>query len=100
MNYLLLILGMAAVTYLPRLLPMAFLPRKKLPKRLRHFLSCIPFAALGALIIPDGLDAIPGEPLLSGLGLAAALITAFFFRSLLIPMIASVVTVLGLSYVF
>ena len=99
MNYLTLILGMAAVTYVPRLLPMVLLPGKKLPKRLRRFLSCIPFAVLGALIIPGGLDAIPGELLLSGLGLIAALLTAFFFRSLLVPMIAAVVTVLGLSYV-
>jgi branched-subunit amino acid transport protein len=98
-NYLILILGMAAVTYVPRLLPMAFLPGKKLPRRLRRFLSCIPFAALGALIIPGGLDAIPGELLLSGLGLVAALISAFFFRNLLVPMAAAVVTVLGLSYV-
>lgn len=74
-------------------------PLRLPPRRLKRFLSCIPFAALGALIIPGGLDAIPGELLLSGLGLVDALLSAFFFRNLLVPMLAAVATVLGLSYV-
>jgi len=94
-----LILGMAAVTYVPRLLPMVFVRGERLPRRLRLFLACIPCAALGVLIVPGGLYAVEGRMLLCGLSLAAAFITAWFSRNLLIPMAAAVLSLLGLSYV-
>ena len=51
-NIFLLILGMAAVTYIPRLLPFLVLSNQQIPERLNAFLKCIPAAAIGALIIP------------------------------------------------
>lgn len=50
--YLLLILGMGAVTYLPRLLPLLFLSQRKLPRWLVDWLELIPVAILGALLAP------------------------------------------------
>ena len=48
-----LILGMTAVTFLPRLLPMALLSRFKLSPRLRLALSLVPVAILSALVAPS-----------------------------------------------
>ncbi|CCQ94436.1 Branched-chain amino acid transport [[Clostridium] ultunense Esp] len=51
-DLILMVLGMALVTYLPRLLPFLFLQRLFIPPRLRRFFSFIPYAMLGALIVP------------------------------------------------
>ncbi len=56
MNWLGLVLGMAVVTYLPRMLPMVLLRNVQMPARLRLFMRLIPFAALGALIFPGILS--------------------------------------------
>jgi branched-subunit amino acid transport protein len=50
---LLTILLMAAVTYLPRLLPLLFLSGKKLPAAIEIWLSYIPVAVLAALLGPS-----------------------------------------------
>lgn len=64
MELVMLILAMAAVTYLPRMTPLVFLQSTSIPPVLRRFLRFIPYAALGALIFPGiitsaGPDRIP-----------------------------------------
>jgi branched-subunit amino acid transport protein len=49
------ILGMALVTYLPRLIPALFLASRPMPEALRRFLSVVPPAALGALLVQSVL---------------------------------------------
>lgn len=44
------ILGMAAVTYLPRMLPAVLFASRALPEWLRRWLSVVPPAVLGALL--------------------------------------------------
>lgn len=51
--YLLLLLGMGAVTYLPRLLPLLFLSQRQLPRWLVEWLELIPVAILAALLAPS-----------------------------------------------
>lgn len=51
-NLLLIIIGMAVVTYLPRAIPLVFLQNLKLNPKLERFLSFIPYTILGALIFP------------------------------------------------
>lgn len=51
-RYLLLVLAMGAVTYLPRMLPLVFLSRRRLPSWLSEWLELIPAAVLSALIAP------------------------------------------------
>lgn len=50
-NYLLLILGMAIVTYLPRLIPLVFLSSKEVSLKMKRFLLYIPYTSLSILII-------------------------------------------------
>ncbi len=48
----LLVLLTSVVTYIPRLLPVLFLSRRKLPKSVVFFLSYVPVAVLAALLAP------------------------------------------------
>ncbi|HEX7056276.1 MAG TPA: AzlD domain-containing protein [Bacilli bacterium] len=52
---LLIVLGMALVTYIPRMLPLVVLQHLKLPAFLRRQMELIPYAVLGALIFPGVL---------------------------------------------
>jgi len=51
-DFLLLMLAMGAVTYLPRLLPLVMLSRRTLPAWFAEWLELIPAAILSALIAP------------------------------------------------
>jgi branched-subunit amino acid transport protein len=51
-DFLLLMLAMGGVTYLPRLLPLVMLSRRTLPGWLAEWLELIPAAILSALIAP------------------------------------------------
>lgn len=59
-DYLLLVLCMGVVTYLPRWVPLIFLSRRHLPEWMGQWLDFIPAAVLSALILPALVTA--GEP--------------------------------------
>jgi branched-subunit amino acid transport protein len=59
-DYLVLVLGMGIVTYLPRCVPLIFLSRYRLPEWVRQWLEFIPVAVLSALILPALVTT--GEP--------------------------------------
>ncbi|MCF6097719.1 AzlD domain-containing protein [Thermovorax subterraneus] len=52
-NYLLLLLGMALVTYLPRFMPALILSKRNIPEVLVKFLNYIPVSVLSALLFPS-----------------------------------------------
>ena len=91
-NIILLILGMAAVTYVPRLMPFFLIGSNKLPERVDAFLKCIPVTAIGALIIPGVFNAVPDEPLAVVCGMGFAFIIGMWRGGIIIPVIGSVVT--------
>lgn len=91
MNVRLIILGMMIATYLPRLIPLAILRGRNVPPKLKRFLVSIPYAALGALIIPGALHATPQLPIAGWIGLATAFLCAWFKGGLIMPVLASVV---------
>ena len=59
-DYVLLLLGMGFVTYIPRLIPILFLSQRELPQWLVEWLDYIPAAILSALIFPAIVTS--GEP--------------------------------------
>lgn len=87
-----LILGMMVVTYLPRLIPFLIMNNKKIPAKFELFLGYIPYAALGALITPGFIQAIPGHELVSFLALLSAAIICYFRGGLILPVTASIIT--------
>jgi branched-subunit amino acid transport protein len=54
----LVVLGMAIVTYIPRMVPLVILRDVQLPKRLKRFLHFVPFTVLSSLIFPDVLTSV------------------------------------------
>ena len=90
-NLVPLILGMAAVTYLPRLAPFFLIGSNKLPARLDAFLKCIPVAAIGALIIPGVFSAVPESPAAVICGMGFALLYGLWRGGIIIPVIGSVI---------
>ena len=93
-NLIPLILGMAAVTYGPRLLPFLFFSRTHIPRRVDAFLKCIPGAAIGALIIPGVVSATPDMPAAALLGLGFTAAYGFFKGGIIVPVLGSV----GVAY--
>jgi branched-subunit amino acid transport protein len=84
-KYLLCILGMGLVTYLPRWLPLALLPQRDIPQTLKEWLGFIPATILSALVAPAiFLDSTGGFHVLQARFLAAipTLIFALKTRSL------------------
>lgn len=76
-NYILLILGMMLVTYLPRLIPMLALTNFDVPSQVKRFLQYIPYTALGTLIV-YGIISETGDMLIATIaGIAAAAICSW-----------------------
>ncbi|MBE6933160.1 MAG: AzlD domain-containing protein [Ruminococcaceae bacterium] len=74
---LLLILGMAIVTYIPRAIPAIFVDKLKFSPKVEKFLKLIPYTAMAALIFP-GVFAVDAEkPLIGIVGGAVAGILAW-----------------------
>ncbi len=93
-NLIPLILGMAAVTYGPRLLPFLFFTRTHIPRPVDAFLKCVPAAAIGALIIPGVVTATPDMPAAALLGLGFAALYGLFKGGIIVPVLGSV----GVTY--
>ncbi|MFZ5428501.1 MAG: AzlD domain-containing protein [Thermodesulfobacteriota bacterium] len=93
------ILGMLAVTYLPRVVPALFFASRPMPEALRRFLSVVPPAVLGALLAQSVLLE-GGRPRLDAdnVFLWAALLTGFLawrFKGFFGPVLAGMALVAG-----
>lgn len=99
MNILLLILGMALVTYIPRLLPALFLDRFKFPQWFQRWLRNIPYAALGALIFPGVILVDKDQPLLGLAGGAVAFLLAVLNLHITLVMAGSIAVVILLQVI-
>ena len=92
-SYLPLILGMMAVTYLPRLLPLVILSERPLHPLLRRFFLYIPYTALGALIVRGATGAEPGMTVATVAGIGVAAICSWVRGGLVTSVLASIVAV-------
>lgn len=83
---------MAAVTYIPRVLPLAIFKRKIKNVYIQSFLAYVPYAVLAAMTFPEVLYSTAN--MVSALfGLVVALFLAYKQKGLLIVAISSVATV-------
>lgn len=94
LEMLLLFLGMAAVTFLPRFLPMALVSRITIPDRAKAFLEYVPVAVLSALVVP-AVFAVDGGGVGIETRLLFAAIVVFIFAWKVKNLFGSVV--LGMS---
>ena len=70
----LLILGMAAVTFLPRVLPAFLVEKLKFNRYLDRFLRLIPYTAMAALIFPGVLSVDPTRWYVGAIGALVAIV--------------------------
>ena len=94
-----MILGMAVVTYIPRMLPFLVFKGKELPPFLQNVLKNVPFAVLGALIFPSILLIQEGNILFGIVGTVSAFVIAFLGANVIVVVIGSI-SVLSLYSVF
>ena len=76
MKIYLLILGMALVTYLPRLLPTFFAEKLSFGKRFNRFINLIPYTAMSALVFPSVLSMDASAWYIGAIGGAVAIMLA------------------------
>ncbi|HHY74476.1 MAG TPA: AzlD domain-containing protein [Bacillus bacterium] len=88
-SVVLMIIGMAIVTYFPRMLPLVALNGKKMPPFLQAVLSNVPFAALGALIVP-GIFLINENIWYGVIGATVAFLVAFLGANVIIVVMSSI----------
>ena len=78
MNIALLILGMALVTYIPRVIPAFVVDKLKFGPRFTKFINLIPYTAMTALIIPGVFSVDAGKWYIGAIGALVAVILACF----------------------
>ncbi|HYG58247.1 MAG TPA: AzlD domain-containing protein [Symbiobacteriaceae bacterium] len=102
-SILALFVGMALVTYIPRVLPLAVLSRFELPALVRRWLSFVPVSVLSALLAKELLVRDSGLALsLSNLYLIAAVPTfavAIWSRSLMGTVVTGIASIAVLRLV-
>jgi branched-subunit amino acid transport protein len=100
MKTLILIFGMAVVTYIPRLLPALFLDRFNFPQWFQKWLQNIPYAALGALIFPGVLLVEKDQPLIGLVGGVTAFLLALLNLHIILIMAGTIGAVILLQFFF
>lgn len=91
-NYIPLILGMTAVTYLPRLLPLITLSKRNLHPLLRQFLLYVPYTALGVLIVRGVSQSKPDMMFAAIAGMGASVICSWLNGGMILSVFASIIT--------
>lgn len=74
-NYFPLIIGMALVTYLPRIIPLVALKDRKINRNIKEFLYYIPYTSLSILIVRGVMTADSNLKVatIAGIGIAGIL---------------------------
>ncbi|MRX73542.1 AzlD domain-containing protein [Bacillus lacus] len=98
-SILLMIVGMAVVTYLPRMIPLVALSSIQLPEFLQNILKNVPYATLGALIVP-GIFLINADPMFGIVGAAAAFTAAYLGANVIFVVLSSIAALMIYSQFF
>lgn len=100
-RFILVLIGMSLVTYIPRMLPVLGLSKVNLPNWALRFLDYIPVAVLSALLFPSimvsggELDITLSNPFL--VASIPTMIAAYLSHNLFIPVIVGIVFYVGLT---
>lgn len=85
-----MILGMAAVTYIPRMLPAVLINKIKYGKKIEKFLKLIPYTAMSALIFPGVFTVDQNNLAVGVLGGATAAVLAFLKCHVMVCVVAAI----------
>lgn len=87
---LLLILGMAFVTYIPRAIPAVLIDKIKFDRKAEKFLKLIPYTAMTALIFPGVIAVDSSNPAIGIAGGAVAGVLAWKKCPLIVCVLAAI----------
>jgi branched-subunit amino acid transport protein len=90
LEILMLLLGMMAVTYIPRMLPFLLLNIDRVPRAVRKTFALIQVTALGALIIPGLFEAVSSFVVPGVAGIIVAGLVAWRSKEIVLPVAAAV----------
>lgn len=96
---LLIIVGMAIVTYIPRMVPLVFFKTDNINPMIQNILKNVPFAILGALIFP-GIVTIHEDIKFGFIGAIVAFLTAYLGANLIVVVMTSVSALSIYAYFF
>ena len=91
-NVIILILGMAIVTFIPRVIPAVLVDKMNFGPKTEKFLKLIPYTAMAAIIFPGILTADAANPAYGLAGGAVALAFGLRKRSVMVCVLAAVAT--------
>ena len=83
------IIGMAVVTYVPRMMPFVLFDAEKLHPRVRGVLENVPYAALGALIFP-GVLFVNDDIIFGIIGASVAFLVAYWGANLILVVLSAI----------
>lgn len=86
----LLIIGMAVVTYLPRVLPAFLVDKLRLGARFQRFLTLLPYTAMSALVFPGVLSVDDAHPLFGIIGALVSVLLALKKCPLIVSVLGAV----------
>lgn len=89
-GYLPAIIGMALVTYLPRVIPLMALKDRKIEGKMKRFLQYIPYTSLSVLIIRGILTSSQEMIIPTILGISSAALAAYLKGNLLLSVFAGI----------
>ena len=90
MEVLFIILGMTAVTYIPRALPAVILDKLKFSAKVEKFLKLIPYTAMTALIFPGIFTVDTAHPAIGIVGGLVAILLAWRKVQVIICVLAAI----------
>ncbi len=97
---ILLIIGMCAVTYIPRAIPAIFINKLRVHPKIEAFLKLIPYTAMTALIFPGLFSADAAHPEMGILGGVTAGILAWRRAPLMVCVLAAIAVDIVLYLIF
>lgn len=89
-DIILLILGMAIVTYIPRAIPAVLIDKMHFGPKVEKFLRLIPYTAMAALIVPGVFSADAARPEIGIVGGIAAGVLAWRKRPVMVCVLAAI----------
>ena len=82
----------AAVTIIPKVLPLFFLRGKTFNKKLMTFFKIIPYTSMTVLILREVLTANPSDKLMYSVTIAVTSVVSYISRNMILTVFASILT--------
>jgi len=99
-DVILLILGMAAVTYIPRALPAVVIDKLRFGPKVEKFLKLIPYTAMSALVFPGVFSVDAARPEIGIVGCAVAAVLAWLRLPVMVCVVGAIAADMLLYIIF